>query len=164
MSAMVHNQHIGFEEYSRGQRLEQGKDGKAGKKAMDEYLQNGAMTEGTQNMMTPDKLNSFVKNGFQGYGDVDADGTTAKPEFWEAPSASGDGDAPAADSPRAEGRERPACLPRAGAADLDFDPHIECLEQSTKLFSTISAVKINLVRPVEKSQARVSDRKSCTLL
>ena len=43
-------------------------------------------------------------------------------------------------------------MPTAGAVDLDFDPHIECSEQSTKLFATISAAKLNLVRPLEKAK------------
>ena len=45
---------------------------------MDEYLKNGALTEGVHNMTSGDKLKAAMKDGFQGFGDVEADRVTAK--------------------------------------------------------------------------------------
>ena len=65
MAALVHNQFISFSEYCRGRRLEQGRHEKASKKGMDEYLKNGALTEGVHNMTSGDELKSAMKDGFQ---------------------------------------------------------------------------------------------------
>ena len=159
MAAMVHNQFIGFSEYSRGRRLEQGRDGKASKKEMDSFLQNGAMTEGAANMMTHDKLKGFASGNFTGFGDVDADRTTAKPEFWENPAHSSAAPSPgAASCPRTPGHaavgsdkgDKPASSPRA--LDTEFEPHIECLEKSTLLASAIAIAKVSVSKPIEKAK------------
>ena len=49
---------------------------------MDEYLKNGALTEGVHNMTSADKLKAAMKDGFQCFGDVEADLATSKDSFW----------------------------------------------------------------------------------
>ena len=59
MSALVHHQFIGFEEFSKGWRLEQGMDMKATKDGMDKMLKEGALSDGSVNCMRQDKMNEL---------------------------------------------------------------------------------------------------------
>ena len=155
MSALVYHQMIGFEEFSKGRRLEQGLDAKAGKDAVDTMLKEGALTEGSVNCVSADKMKDLQKNGLSAdaLGLVEKERQTAREEWWENPTGASDNATGVSASVTPRPKDNPEGSPsRLRTGDLEFDAGIEVLEVKASLSSRVHTQSAVLVKPLEKAE------------
>ena len=156
MSAMVHHQFIGFEEFSKGRRLEQGQDMKATKDGMDKMLKQGALTEGAVDCQSADKMRALGQHGLNAdvLGQAEATRSTASMDFWADPEGHADAAAgpPAATTPKPAGAADGQGISPGKALTADvFDKDIEPLEAKTSLIAKVNSTSSVLTKPLQKA-------------